>query len=278
MGEGGAFSMKKATKKAALGLALALTITTAIGCSPDNDAARDDVGTTRGAGVYDTNDVRGGDQNRLGMNNNRAYGGVNHYIPPAGDVERYRYGAIGNRDGANTGNMNLGTNDGTRNGALGRTNDDRIRGGGPLHGGAGYRMHGARTDLGITNPNGLGANNNDNVRRHFNGTAAYDTNRADDIKRRVMDINGVNDARVLLYGNSVIVGVDADNNDTAIRTIRQDLQGVARGEHIHVTTDRALFNRIGDADDRLRRGETANDLGGILNDMGRTITAPFRNR
>lgn len=335
MCEGGAFYMKKAIKKAALGLTLALTMTTAIACTPGDDAANEN--NVRGVGFdqYENNENRnrgqnagqnggnlfgnqnggqnGGDLfgnrngNNLG-NANRAdvdrldadlndardtpglFGGtaihrndtlgggtnINNYRAPVGDAERYHLGAgrHGMVDPENNFNVREpALNRGTVN--LGDNNDRGIRGGGFIFGGDGPRMKTARTDLGGSGyRNGVGL-----------GAGAYNADRVDDIQGRVMNINGVRDAKVITHDNAIIVGVQANgkNQDQIVRQIRQQLQADARGEQIHVTTDPTLYNRIGDLDTRLRDnngqafGNAARDIGRLMNDLGRNVTAPLGN-
>uniref|UniRef100_UPI0004682467 YhcN/YlaJ family sporulation lipoprotein n=1 Tax=Caldalkalibacillus mannanilyticus TaxID=1418 RepID=UPI0004682467 len=158
-----------------------------------------------------------------------------------------------------------------------------MQGAGGMNQGAGFGMQGAggmNRGTGLGTPTDLGARARAGVNNALDA-GPYDQNRADDMRRRVMSINGVRDAKVVFHNNAVIVGVDAEGNtNNLVRQVRQQLQGHTRGEQVHVTTDRGMVTRIGDIDNRVRTGQPirnmANEIGTLMNDLGRTMTAPIR--
>jgi hypothetical protein len=259
-------------KKAALGLTLALTMSTVIACAPANDEGAVDDTTYRGA-TYD--DVRDG--NRTGIlgggtrNNDRngitgrgnGNGGVGTY-----GADNRGDGMFGNRDmNAHRGGAGMrgyGTGYGNSGAGFGRDAADRGtvgldrngRGGGFLYGGAGPRMNGAR-DYGMGN--GLNRGDINGYTQRF-GNGAYNDNISRNLERRVLAIPGVRDARVVINQNDIIVGVDVTGREgDVIRQVRQEIQEESRGKNVHVTTDNDIFGRLGNG----------NNFGNILNDLGR---------
>jgi hypothetical protein len=264
-------------KKAALGLTLALTMSTAIACAPANDEGATGDTTYRGAGQTQdgtqtgfrgagNNDNRDGIMGRGNRGGNGTFGNDNGGMGTFGTDNRGD-GLFGNRDmNANRGGAGMrgyGTGYGNSGAGYGRDTVDRGttdfgrngRGGGFLYGGAGPRMNGAR-DYGM----GTGLNRGDmNGTQRF-GYGAYDDNIARNLERRVLTIPGVRDARVVINQNDIIVGVDVNGReDNVIRQVRQEIREEARGKNVHVTTDSDIFGRLGNG----------NNVGNILNDLGR---------
>jgi|GEM_PF-7055764 len=284
--------MKKAIKKTALGLTLALTMTTAIACAPADRGATDETGF-RGTGVHDDRGThfgtRGGSGQHGAVGNdttlNRGYNARGGLFGGTGRNDQGLYGAR-NNDSTTTNDRAL----------------NRSPLGGTIFGGAGSRMNGARTDvdtprgvinngnrlgnreqfddrtgtLGFNNRTGMLNKNNTGFNNGL-GAGAYDARRADEMRNRVLSLQGVRDARVVYHDNAVVVAVDTDKNPKNLsRQIRRVLQGDARGEHVYVTTDRNMFNRVGDLDTRWRGGAFGNitdDMGTLLNDLAGTGTA-----
>ncbi len=155
------------------------------------------------------------------------------------------------------------------------------------------------------------ANNN-----NFNGiNNGFDTRLADDIAEQVTQVNGVERARVVVYGNDIVVGIEGNNNDrrktgmnnnqnnnTANmndnrangvsrqleRRVQRAVQRIAPNHNIYVTSDENLVRRIQNLDGNMRGGFNNNgdmgtaardvvaDFGALVRDIGRTVTAPFR--
>lgn len=222
-------------KKAALGLALALTMSTAIACAPADDGAIGDT-TYRGAdqrgtqqfGARGVGNQRGGvilggtGNQRQGMYNERGTVGANR----GGIVGRDRAGVPGGTVIRDDGM--LARDDDNRTGGLfGRVGrdgglfggDTARRGGGLLYGGAGTRMEGAR--------GGQGAG--------IDGQRMGTQDRDSDLESRILGIPGVSDAIVVQYGNDIIVGVETEGrNNNVVQQIRQEIQEKARGQQVHI--------------------------------------------
>ncbi|MCT8139528.1 YhcN/YlaJ family sporulation lipoprotein [Anaerobacillus sp. CMMVII] len=109
----------------------------------------------------------------------------------------------------------------------------------------------------------------------------YDATTAQDYTTRLADVENVRDSRVIVHGNRVLVGVDADrqNAQRVEQDIRQRLRGTAGDREVIVITERDQYDQIRTADDRLRAGETFEEVGATINDMfhdfGRAIQRPF---
>lgn len=246
-------------KKAALGLTLLLTMSTAIACAPadeDQGAAGDPTfrgarqyqeGTqqfgARGAGNLRGGGVLGGTGNhRQGMYNERGAlgttrGGIAGGARAAPDGVVIRDDGMLARDGVTrgTGAGLFGrdiTNRDTDGGLFGRDNDGGLfdggglfggdttrRGGGLLNGGAGTRMNGTRD----AQDTGIG------------GQRVGTQDRDRELERQVIGIAGVSDVIVVRHGNDIIVGVETEGrNDTVIQQVRQQIQGDARGQQVHI--------------------------------------------
>ncbi len=109
----------------------------------------------------------------------------------------------------------------------------------------------------------------------------YDAATVRNYTTRLSDVENVNDSRVILHGNRVLVGVDADrqNAQRVEQDIRQRLRGMTGDREVIVVTERDRYDQIRTADDRLRAGEPFEEVGATINDMfhdfGRAIQRPF---
>lgn len=155
--------------------------------------------------------------------------------------------------------------------------------------------------------------NNNNFYGINNG---FNTRLADDIAEQVTQVNGVEFARVVVYGNDVMVGIETGNangrnNNTRMnnnqkntagmnnnqangmnrqleRRVQRAVQRIAPNHNIYVTSDENLVRRIQNLDGNMRGGYNNNgdmgtaardvvaDFGALVRDIGRTVTAPFR--
>ncbi|MFC7393206.1 YhcN/YlaJ family sporulation lipoprotein [Scopulibacillus cellulosilyticus] len=114
---------------------------------------------------------------------------------------------------------------------------------------------------------------------------ANQNNTATKIAKKVSRINGVEDAHVLVRGNTVIVGVNATKgslkNPDFINDVTKTAQQYAPGKDVRVTTDRNIVKRIQNVNYRLRTGgtwnEVSSDVTGIINDLGNAAKRPFQN-
>ncbi|MBM7644705.1 hypothetical protein JOD45_000912 [Scopulibacillus daqui] len=113
----------------------------------------------------------------------------------------------------------------------------------------------------------------------------YDRNTATRIAKKVSRINGVEDAHVLIRGNTVIVGVNATKgslkNPDFINDVTKTAKQYAPDKDVRVTTDRNLVKRIQNVNYRLRTGgtwnEVSSDVRAIINDLGNAAKRPFQN-
>lgn len=112
----------------------------------------------------------------------------------------------------------------------------------------------------------------------------YDATSVRDYTSRLADVENVRDSRVIVNGNRVLVGVDADrrNSQRIEQDIRQRFRGMNGDREIIVVTERDRYDQIRTADDRLRAGEPFEEVGESINEMfqdfGRAIQSPRMTR
>ncbi|WP_408007065.1 YhcN/YlaJ family sporulation lipoprotein [Pseudalkalibacillus sp. A8] len=102
------------------------------------------------------------------------------------------------------------------------------------------------------------------------------------IRDRVKGMKNVEDARVVVNGDTVLVGIDTnDRNDQAIREKVKNTVQKMTDKNVRVTTDEDMFTRIRNVDDDLREGngfaEVRSDVNEIMNDLGDARRRPFEN-
>lgn len=257
--------MKKAVKNFALGMTLVVSMSAAVGCAPGGA----DQGAGDGAGGL-------GQQGRGGVHT-----GQGTMFGTGGQVDTYD-GAVQNKRGGFFGMGRQGGGlfggqggQGDQGGLLGHGNmgdrlGDNVRGGGPLAGGPGARMEDGRADFG-----GAG----------FQNMGPWNQQTADELEQRCVSIDGVEDAAVVFHNNVCLVGLkteDGQQDNNLIRQVRQQLQGVARGEQVHITTDEKMVKQIEQVSDRLRDGQPmANvqaEIGQLFNQLSGQMTTPVRNK
>ncbi|OEH91481.1 YhcN/YlaJ family sporulation lipoprotein [Bacillus solimangrovi] len=111
----------------------------------------------------------------------------------------------------------------------------------------------------------------------------YDGKLAESISRKVSEMREVRDARCVVSENTVLVAIDTnENNRVDIENkVRREVEGMTRGKEVRVVTDRGMYNRITDVDNRLRNGdgmrEVGSDIQAIMNDLGNAMSRPFEN-
>ncbi|WP_165763715.1 YhcN/YlaJ family sporulation lipoprotein [Halalkalibacter urbisdiaboli] len=140
--------------------------------------------------------------------------------------------------------------------------------------------------VGQTNRTGrtnMGAQNNGTQGRQ--GTANYhrdyDSRTAQQIVSRVQNMNGVDDVRVIVHGNDVVVGIDSDNNNAqqVEQKVERKVKGLVKGKDVHVVTDNDTVGQIRTMDDRLRTGAAFEEVGAtfndMINDLARAVQRPF---
>jgi spore cortex protein len=108
----------------------------------------------------------------------------------------------------------------------------------------------------------------------------YDGKTAQQLANRVDDIEGVEDCRVIVHENDVVVGVQTDSNNEKIKNrVQKVVQQQVEGKDVRVVTDKNTVGRIRTMDDELRTGAAFNEVGATFNDMlqdlGRAVQRPF---
>ncbi|WP_047153014.1 YhcN/YlaJ family sporulation lipoprotein [Aneurinibacillus tyrosinisolvens] len=106
---------------------------------------------------------------------------------------------------------------------------------------------------------------------------------ADHMARLATGVKGVSRASAVVNGKDVIIGIDGANAADAKvkeREVYQALRKSQPGYNIHVTSDRNLHQRIRTLNTQMAAGHPVRDLtadiGALIRDIGRTVTAPFR--
>ncbi|KYG31860.1 YhcN/YlaJ family sporulation lipoprotein [Alkalihalobacillus trypoxylicola] len=102
------------------------------------------------------------------------------------------------------------------------------------------------------------------------------------IAKHVNSIEGVEKARVIVHNNDIIVGIQADENNQDLHNkVKNTVEQLASDSEVHVVTDRNMYNRIQNVDDRIRNGEAMEEVGSTIEDMvtdiGRAIQRPFEH-
>lgn len=116
---------------------------------------------------------------------------------------------------------------------------------------------------------------------YYDGT---DGKLARKVSDRVKDLKGVQDARTIVYGDQIIIGVDTknDNDRDVDRQVRNAVRDIVQTRNVTVVSDDDdMFNRIRTVDTNLRNGngmdEVQSDINAILDDLGDAISRPFQN-
>ncbi|MCH1626545.1 YhcN/YlaJ family sporulation lipoprotein [Ferdinandcohnia quinoae] len=111
----------------------------------------------------------------------------------------------------------------------------------------------------------------------------YDGKLAKKIANRASKVANVDDARVLVTKDNIIVAVDtSDNNDNNVKNdVRKAVQSLANGKNINIITDEGTFTRVRDIDNNIRNGNTRDtidtDIKNLLDNIGDTLSRPFNN-
>ncbi|MCQ6558575.1 YhcN/YlaJ family sporulation lipoprotein [Paenibacillus mendelii] len=131
-----------------------------------------------------------------------------------------------------------------------------------------------------TNMNGMDGMNG------MNGTHTTSNKDASDkIAKHISSVKGVSKATVVVHNNDAIVGLDVkagENTSMVEKEVKRAVERVHPGYTVYVTTDKNLHSRIRGVQSQMVpldghpiRNMTE-DVGTLIRDMGRTITAPFR--
>lgn len=115
---------------------------------------------------------------------------------------------------------------------------------------------------------------------HYDGT---DRKLARKISKRVKDVKGVKDARTIVYGDQIVIGVDTNNqnNKNVDKEVRSSIRDIVQTRNVTVVSEDKMYDRIRTVDDNMQGGkginEVQSDINGILNDLGNAISRPFQN-
>ncbi|MBP1932631.1 YhcN/YlaJ family sporulation lipoprotein [Ammoniphilus resinae] len=107
----------------------------------------------------------------------------------------------------------------------------------------------------------------------------HDTHR--EINRQIESIPGVANASVVLYGDSIFIGLKKDaryqGSDYSLKQkVKQSMQGLARKNILYVVTDRDLYNRIDKISQRIQNRKPVGnrELNTLMNQVGLKVK-PF---
>lgn len=101
------------------------------------------------------------------------------------------------------------------------------------------------------------------------------------IKNAVEKMDNVDEARVVVTDDNILVAVDtSDRNDAPLKDkITSNLRKIADGRNVQVVTDEGTFTRIRNIDNDIQNGvdrETIeSDVGELMDDLGDAIQRPF---
>ncbi|WP_347549438.1 YhcN/YlaJ family sporulation lipoprotein [Pseudalkalibacillus hwajinpoensis] len=113
--------------------------------------------------------------------------------------------------------------------------------------------------------------------------SGYDNELSTRLTDRIEKIKNIEDARVIVYGDQIMIGVDTgDKNDADVKDeVRSEVAKVTKQKNVSISTDEDVFDRMGNVNDRLENGdgfeEVQTDVNGILNDIGNAAKRPFEN-
>lgn len=123
-----------------------------------------------------------------------------------------------------------------------------------------------------------------NYHGHLNEVGYYnrgDGAISDKVKNAVEKIDNVDDARVLVTDDNVLVAVDThDRNDADMKEkITSEIRKMTEGRNVQIVTDEGTFTRIRNIDNDIRNGgdrETIdNDVNKLMDDLGDAVQRPF---
>jgi len=125
-----------------------------------------------------------------------------------------------------------------------------------------------------------------NYHHHLNEVGYYnrgDGEIAQKVKNSVEKMDNVEDARVIVTDDNVLVAIDTnDRNDKDMKQkVTKELQKMSEGRNIQVYTDDGTFTRIRNIDNDIQnavdRDVIDTDVNELLNDLGDAVQRPFNN-
>ncbi|MEH7379806.1 YhcN/YlaJ family sporulation lipoprotein [Bacillus sp. JJ1533] len=104
------------------------------------------------------------------------------------------------------------------------------------------------------------------------------------ISERANKVKNVDDARVIVTDDNVLVAVDTNDNNNrnnVQNAVKKAVAPLAGNRNINVVTDEGTFTRVRDIDNDIRNGNRREsidaDIKDLFNNIGNTIKAPFTN-
>ncbi|TMW73982.1 YhcN/YlaJ family sporulation lipoprotein [Alteribacter natronophilus] len=116
-----------------------------------------------------------------------------------------------------------------------------------------------------------------NYTGYYNGE---DGHRARRLSNRIERMDGVEECRVIMNGNDVIVGLEATGDSKRTEhNVKKMIHQMNDDYDVYVATDRQHLDQLRAMDGRLRAGEPFEEIGATFNDMaqdlGRAVQRPF---
>ncbi|SFP94035.1 YhcN/YlaJ family sporulation lipoprotein [Salibacterium halotolerans] len=180
------------------------------------------------------------------------------------------------------------------------TEDDQMRRGAGTYGrnnnnnNNGYRgqigdrpgMVGERGMLNSQNVNDGGADNTaDNQNMNNNGSADGNNGQASNIEKQVEGMEGIDDARAIVRGQDVVLGIDTPEEgkkaEQLAGKVKSRVKSKMQNKNVHVTFDSEKFGDIQQLANDMENGTGLNEAGdtinNMINDIGNAARRPFEN-
>jgi spore cortex protein len=104
-----------------------------------------------------------------------------------------------------------------------------------------------------------------------------------------MNVNGVTKASAVVRGNDIVIGIEGKSG-ADLKTLEKQVHDIVKskeaGYNVHVTSDPKMNTRIRTVYTTMTNPNTltpghpvrdfGRDIGDMIRDIGRTVTAPFR--
>ncbi len=104
------------------------------------------------------------------------------------------------------------------------------------------------------------------------------------ISERASKVKNVEDARVIVTDDNVLIAIDTNDNDNRNNVqndVKKEVKPLVGKRNVNVVTDEGTFTRVRDIDNDIRNGnrrETIDaDIKDLFDNIGDTIRAPFTN-
>ncbi|KHF42010.1 YhcN/YlaJ family sporulation lipoprotein [Halalkalibacter okhensis] len=116
--------------------------------------------------------------------------------------------------------------------------------------------------------------------RAMNYHKDYDGKTVQRLTERVERVDGVDDARVIVHENDVVVGITANgDHDDVKKEVEKTVNGLAKDKDVRVVTDSDAVGRIRNMDNQLRTGTAFDEVTAtftdMLGDLGQAVQRPF---